>query len=274
LDASRETAQNTCNYYHCCEFFCFRRTRSEGFRWEVFSFSRDIDLQEKKEKAQLKKERKTSQVNEKNTQQVPRGGMEIESTEQTKRRRSVVVVGIPGVGKSTVIDKMVQALKARNIPAQVVNYGTVMLERASKEYGVNSRDSIRKLPVEAQRKIQVKAATAISMMRNGFIIVDTHLFISTPEGFWPGMPIDVLQALRPTHIVLVTASPEEIIERRKKDTSRIRENVQRESVELELEAAKSLLFASSLICACPVLVVHNEENKVEETAQSILNAIG
>ncbi len=241
----------------------------------VFFFPRHRSSREKRKKLNSrKKERKTSQVNEKNTQQVPRGGMEIESTEQTKRRRSVVVVGIPGVGKSTVIDKMVQTLKARNIPAQVVNYGTVMLERASKEYGVNSRDSIRKLPVEDQRKIQVKAATAISMMRNGFIIVDTHLFISTPEGFWPGMPIDVLQALRPTHIVLVTASPEEIIERRKKDTSRIRENVQRESVELELEAAKSLLFASSLICACPVLVVHNRENKVEETAQSILNAIG
>ena len=39
------------------------------------------------------------------------------------------------------------------------------------------------------------------------MFVDTHLFIRTPEGFWPGLPYVVIQALKPTHLVLIEAEP-------------------------------------------------------------------
>ena len=77
------------------------------------------------------------------------------------------------------------------------------------------------------------------------MIIDTHLFIVTKEGFWPGMPLDVLRALKPTHLVLVSASLEEIKSRRENDSTRSRDSATLESLELEMDAAKSLLFASS-----------------------------
>ncbi len=138
-----------------------------------------------------------------------------------KDRKRVIIVGIPGVGKTTVVNKVVEMLKERTDSLGLVNYGSTMMEEATTRHGLKSRDEMRKLPVELQRSLQVYAAERISLMESKYVIVDTHLFIVTKEGFWPGMPLDVLRALKPTHLVLVAASLEEIKSRRESDTTRI-----------------------------------------------------
>ncbi len=190
-----------------------------------------------------------------------------------QKRRKVVIVGIPGVGKSTVVNKILDFMSAQKLRADVVNYGTVMMEEASKLHGVKSRDDMRKLPVEDQRKLQVYAASKISSIQEEFVIIDTHLFIATREGFWPGMPMDVLQALKPTHLVLVSAATSDILNRRKNDDTRSREPGTIDTLQSELEAAKILLFASSLVCGCPALVVNNGNGQVDATARDIIEAV-
>ena len=193
------------------------------------------------------------------------------SGEQKLRR--VINVGIPGDGKSSVVNKIVDSMSSRDLRTQIVNYGTVMMEEASRLLGVKTRDDMRKLPVEDQRKLQVYAASKISSFQEEFVVIDTHLFIVTREGFWPGMPMDVIQALRPTHFVLVSGSIEEISQRRKNDGTRLRDLGTLDSLRLELEAAKILLFASSLICGCPALIVDNADGKVDSAAQDIIEAV-
>jgi adenylate kinase len=194
------------------------------------------------------------------------------SSQQEKNRR-VVIVGIPGVGKSTVVKKVVELMREQYQKTEVVNYGTTMMEEATRVFGLKSRDQMRKLPVEDQRQLQIYAARKISRLDTPFIIIDTHLFIATREGFWPGMPLDVLRALDPTHLVLVWASLEEIMSRRENDTTRSRDQVNKETLELEMDAAKTYLFASSLVCGCPALVVRNSTGRIEEAAQSIINSV-
>ena len=155
----------------------------------------------------------------------------------------------------------------------VVNYGSVMMEEATRIFGVKSRDEMRKLPVEKQRDLQVYAASKISKIQDESVVVDTHLFIATKEGYWPGMPMDVLQALKPSHLVLVTASLEEIKKRRETDTTRVRDESTIASLSIETDAARSFLFASGLICGCPALIVHNSDGMVEETAKRIINSV-
>lgn len=188
-------------------------------------------------------------------------------------RRRVIIVGIPGVGKTTVVDKVVGLLKERSDSLGLVNYGTKMMEEATIKHGLKSRDEMRKLPVHHQKALQVQAAQRISQMQDKYVIVDTHLFIATKEGFWPGMPLDVLQALKPTHLVLVVASLEEIQSRRQNDVTRIRDKSTIESLQLEMDAAKSLLFASALIVGCPALVVTNSTGQADEAAKKIINSI-
>ena len=190
-----------------------------------------------------------------------------------KKYRRIVIVGIPGVGKTTVVSKVLDILRSRGKEAIVINYGTVMLEQAAKIYDLKSRDEMRKLSIEVQRELQVHAATAISRMYDEIVIVDTHLFISTKEGFWPGIPMDVLQALKPTNLIMVTASPVEILNRRENDLTRTRDEASEESLQRELDAANSLLFASTVITGCPALVAVNSEGHIEQTAETIVNAI-
>ena len=57
------------------------------------------------------------------------------SSSNIQKRRRIVIVGIPGVGKSTVVAKVVEMLNAKGKSPKVVNYGTVMLEQAMKSQG-------------------------------------------------------------------------------------------------------------------------------------------
>ena len=179
------------------------------------------------------------------------------------------MVGIPGVGKSTVVDKVVAGFPG----AKLVNFGTVMFEEAVARKWVKIRDEMRKMPVEKQKRLQKVAATKIARMREKAVIVDTHLFIRTEEGFWPGLPFDVVRAMKPTHLVLIIAKPEEIAKRRSADATRVRDSLTSESLTEELELARSFLAVSSTLTGAPMTVISNDEGKQEEVAQSLLEML-
>mgnify|MGYP003312496508 FL=1 len=106
----------------------------------------------------------------------------------------VIVTGVPGVGKSTVM------AAAEEYGYKIVNFGTTMFEEAQKE-GVADRDDMRKLAVEDQQRLQKQAGEKISQM--GDVVVDTHASILTPSGYMPGLPEWTARALKPDVIVLV-----------------------------------------------------------------------
>lgn len=181
----------------------------------------------------------------------------------------IVVVGIAGVGKSTVVSKSVEAIKGSSVAV----FGTEMFEAAKKLKWVKHRDEMRKLPVENQKRLQRIAAQKISRSRGGVVFVDTHLFIRTPEGFWPGLPYSVIEALKPTHLVLIEADPEEILSRRKNDTTRYRDILTAEEVQTELTLARTFLSAASLVSGAPISFIHNREGKADEAAKVILDMV-
>lgn len=181
----------------------------------------------------------------------------------------VVVVGIPGVGKTTVVDKMRSALKESGL----VTFGTVMLDEGKRLRWIKHRDELRKLPVEKQRRLQTIAASKISKMKGKILFIDTHLFVRTKEGFWPGLPFDVVMALKPTHLILVEASPDEILARRSLDKTRYRDDVQREDLETELALARGFLTVSSTLTGAPMLIAVNGQGRSDDTAADIAKVL-
>lgn len=177
----------------------------------------------------------------------------------------IVVVGIAGVGKSTVVEKAVSSIGG----ASLAVFGTEMFEAAKRLRWVKHRDEMRRLPVEKQRRLQRLAAQKISRGRGKVVFIDTHLFIRTPEGFWPGLPLAVIQALKPTHLILVEARPEEIVSRRENDKTRYRDKVTPDEVSTELTLARTFLSAASLVSGAPVSFIQNGEGKADEAAEAI-----
>ena len=181
----------------------------------------------------------------------------------------VVVVGIPGVGKTTVVEGVVGGYPG----ARLVNFGTVMFEAARSLKWVKDRDEMRKMTVERQKRIQRLAANRIAKMKGEAIVVDTHLFIRTAEGFWPGLPFEVVRAMKPTHLVLVEATPEEIAKRRATDATRQRDSITAESLQEELQIARSFLTVSSTLTGAPMMLVRNEQGKQGEVAAAIVKML-
>jgi adenylate kinase len=187
--------------------------------------------------------------------------------------KKVVIVGIPGAGKTTLVSKMVEILKTKNKSVSVHSFGTVMFEEA-KKLGIENRDELRKLAVDEQKQLQTMAAKKISGIQDDLVIIDTHAFISTKEGFYPGLPYHVLEVLKPANFVAVSARPEEIYNRRMKDSTRNRDIISIDQIKKELAVQDSMLSSCVVLTGSPLKSIMNTEGKVEEAALEVINAIG
>jgi len=186
--------------------------------------------------------------------------------------KKVIVVGIPGVGKTTLVSKIVELLKSKQKSVSVHSFGTVMFEEGRKN-GIKDRDELRKLTMEQQKNLQKIAAEKLSRLGDDLVIIDTHAFISTNAGFYPGLPNHVLQIIKPSNFISVSARPEEIYNRRMKDTTRNRDQVSLESIKKELSVQEAMLSSCSVLSGSPMKTILNAEGKVDEAAQAVIEAI-
>lgn len=182
--------------------------------------------------------------------------------------KRAIIVGIPGVGKTTVITRAAEVLSSQKRSATVVTYGTLMFEEAQK-IGVKNRDEMRRLPVEQQKNLQEVAARRISEMHDDVVIVDTHLFISTREGYYPGLPMRLVTIMNPTNLIMVAADPHEIAGRRRNDPSRRRDETSPEAIKNDLDFSKMMLASCSILTGAPFAIVVNGEGKVDEAAAGV-----
>jgi adenylate kinase len=187
--------------------------------------------------------------------------------------KTIVMVGIPGVGKTTLLSEMVEILKNHERNVCMISYGTLMFEVAL-ENGLTDRDLLRKLPVSEQQRFQKIAAEKIAAHNEEIVLIDTHAFISSPEGYYPGLPEHVLKIIKPTNFVSVSAKPEEIYNRRMKDDTRNRDKITLDNIKKELDVQSGMISACAVITGAPVRLVLNREGKVEEAAAKIISAIG
>lgn len=187
--------------------------------------------------------------------------------------RKVVVVGIPGVGKTSLLQKIVEILKNNNKSVSVHSFGSIMFDVA-KENGVTDRDELRKLPLSQQKNLQKIAAEKLAILNDDIVIIDTHAFINSPEGYYPGLPEHVLQILKPSNFVSVSAKPEEIYNRRMKDVTRSRDNISIDNIKKELDVQSGMISACAVISGSPVKHVLNREGMIDEVAEKIIRTIG
>lgn len=184
------------------------------------------------------------------------------------------MTGIPGSGKTTVLDKALELLKAREVSYKHVVYGTVMFDIAEKKGFVSERDAMRRLPPETQREIQRKAAKVIGKMgRRGNIIVDTHCTVKTPKGFLPGLPKEVLEDINPSQIIIIETDPAEILARRSGDASRQRDDESEADLRMHQRMNRAFAAAYSLQVNAPLKIVENRQGKLSEAAKKLAEVL-
>lgn len=153
----------------------------------------------------------------------------------------IVLVAVPGGGKTTIMKYVTQKMP----DVKIVNFGDVMFEIARKKFGIQHRDEMRKkIPVDEYRKIQEEAAEYIGSMP-GDVIIDTHASIKMHGGYYPGLPHRVATKLKPDVILVIEYNPKVIIERRKKDPERFRDEESEEEIEMHQQANRYFAFAAA-----------------------------
>ena len=168
----------------------------------------------------------------------------------------IVVTGIPGVGKTTVIQKA-----AEGIDIQFVTFGTIMIDIATELGLVKDRDEMRKLTLDQQKQLQIKTAEKVGKMKN--VILDTHCTVKTPKGYMPGLPEWVLRKLNPTAIIIVEADPQEIFNRRAKDMTRNRDPDSVEQIAEHQMINRAAAMAYATLTGATVKIVFNHDNALE-----------
>lgn len=177
------------------------------------------------------------------------------------------------MGKTTLLSKIEETAKNHQKTVSVISFGTLMFEVA-RENGLSDRDGLRKLPVSEQQSLQKIAAEKIASQSSDVVIIDTHAFISSPEGYYPGLPEHVLKIIGPTNFVSVSAKPEEIYNRRMKDDTRNRDKITLANIKKELDVQSGMISACAVLTGAPVKHILNGEGKIDEAADKMIKAIG
>lgn len=177
------------------------------------------------------------------------------------------------MGKTTLLNKVLDKMSLNGRDITVCSFGTVMLEEARKN-GVTNRDDIRRLTTDEQKHLQNTAAERIRSMESDILIVDTHAFIKTASGYYPGLPERVLHILNPTNYISVSAKPEEIYNRRMNDPTRKRDNVMLSVIKQELDLQAAMVSTYAIVSGAPVKPVVNRQGKLSDAANDVIGALG
>lgn len=184
----------------------------------------------------------------------------------------VIITGIPGVGKSTITRLALQRTKAK---FRLINFGDLMFEEAVKAGLVKHRDEMRKLPLKIQRELQMKAAKKITeMAKEHPILVDTHATIKTPHGYMLGLPYEVVKTLNPNFIVIIEATPSEILGRRLRDLKRDRDVETEEQIQRHQDLNRAAAIAYAMHSNALIKIIENHEDKgLEEAVNELVKIL-
>lgn len=182
-----------------------------------------------------------------------------------------IVIGLSGVGKSTVIEK---ALESSQSDYRLINYGDRMFSLAKDRDIVEDRDEMKNIERATYKEIQIDAAESIGDDSDGGgVIVDTHAAIKSPFGYVPGLPKWTLETLEPETITMIDIDSEEIVERRAEDPERDREGDSVEAIEEYRGVAREMATSGTVLTGAYFKMIRNEAGKVDEAADQLAETL-
>ena len=186
--------------------------------------------------------------------------------------KKVIITGVPGVGKTTVINEALAKLKSEGVEYQPINFGSFMFEVAKSEGLVENRDQMRTLDRADQKRLQQHAAQAIAKIP-GNVMIDTHASVKTPKGYLAGLPEWVLRELMPDVIILVETDNDQILMRRLTDDTRNRDKEGARSISEHQEFNRSIAAAYAMMTGCTIKIIINSDHLLDFAAAEMADVL-
>ncbi|MEM5793105.1 MAG: AAA family ATPase [Candidatus Aenigmatarchaeota archaeon] len=193
----------------------------------------------------------------------------------------MIISGVKGSGKSTTIKYILE----KKPDIKVIRVGDYF-EKIFKEMGLKRDEGDKKIKREDYVKFHKRVFQEIGKecKKNKDVIIDTNLFFTKPEGYYPGLPMFALQELDVDMIVVLEFNPKFILERRQKDVKEIgRERsaaMDIEGIEKEQDVQRMYAFACSEILSAAVKILRRDKKEkydfehAQENAKELLELFG
>ncbi|WP_321505136.1 adenylate kinase [uncultured Methanoregula sp.] len=186
--------------------------------------------------------------------------------------KKVIITGVPGVGKTTVVNEALKKLKGEGIEYQSLNFGTFMFEVAKNDKVVENRDQMRTLDRAVQKRLQQRAGQAIAQV-SGNVLIDTHASVKTSKGYLAGLPEWVLREIMPDIIVLVETDDDQILMRRLTDETRIRDKEGSRSIGEHQQFNRSIAAAYATLTGCTIKIITNPDFLLERASSELAEVL-
>ncbi|MGB9837828.1 adenylate kinase [Methanothermobacter sp.] len=173
---------------------------------------------------------------------------------------TIVIVGVPGVGKTTVC-----GILSEKLDHTFINYGELMLEVAEERCLAGTLDELFRLSMDQQHSVWREAALRVSEMKG--VLLDLHGLDRSPLGYLVSLP---LEFITPDLIIILESDPHDIIKRRIADSKRRMRDTPSGLVE-HMELLRTAMFVCAALMGSIVSVVENRTP--ERTACEIIEII-
>ncbi|WP_375459215.1 ATP-binding protein [uncultured Enterovirga sp.] len=132
-------------------------------------------------------------------------------------RRVVALVGLSGVGKSTLVRRLVEQIPLLHLQASDL----IKAEQARRQTTASSSEELRTGPVLDNQQLLIDGFARASASVDGLVLFDGHAVIFGDASV-TDVPSSVFAALTCEQILMIWAEPGAILQRRLNDTRRIR----------------------------------------------------
>jgi adenylate kinase len=185
----------------------------------------------------------------------------------------IIVAGVPGAGKSTVLLEAWKRI-AKELNYAIVSFGTEMLNLCQAGGLVADRDEMRNLSPDLQEEMQWRTTKRIAE-RPENILLDTHCTIKTGSGsYLPGFTARMLERMSPAAIILVDAHEAEIRGRRKLDKSRPLRTIEANDDILEHKLInRAYAAAFSARSGCLLRIIQNNTGEFDRAVEEFVSTI-
>jgi len=134
---------------------------------------------------------------------------------------------------------------------------------------------MRKLDPMVQKQLQLRAAQRIvEIARDEPVLLDTHATIRTPMGYLLGFPKEVIETIRPNFIVIIEATPSEILGRRLRDLKRDRDVETEEQIQRHQDLNRAAAISYAMHSDALIKIIENHEDKgLEEAVNELVQVL-
>ena len=152
-------------------------------------------------------------------------------------QKSIALVGISGVGKTTFLKRLASEIEFQHLTA-----GTLI--SAGKALEQQDRDQLRMSNIDENQQLLIAGFHHAKDKAALFVVMDGHVVIHTEQGL-KNIGADVFDALGIDAMVHLVADPMHIFEHRTRDTSRNRPTLSEQQLKEHQDAS---LLAAQEIC--------------------------